>query len=90
MEAILERRRIVRLDIPAIIGEVEDLLRRTRPPISELTAFANTLRNHHDVLRKINREVEGAVDIDNLDAEFEDAFNFDYLVFVAKAKVELK
>lgn len=90
MEALLERRRIVRQDITALIGYVEDLLQTTRPAISELTDLANKLTEHHEVLRKINREVECAVDIDNLEVKFEDAFNFDYLVFVAKSKIELQ
>lgn len=90
MEAHLERRRIVRLEITTIIGQVEDLLPVTRPSISELSELATKLTVHHDELRQINREVEYCVDIDNLEAEYEDAFNFDYLVFMAKSKIELK
>lgn len=52
--------------------------------MSELTELAHKLTVYHDTLRNINQEVEHAVNINNLEAVFEGAFNFDALVYVAK------
>lgn len=62
----------------------------TRPSISELKELLRNLNENHDALKIINREVQDTVEIDELEAEVEDAFEFDALVCMAKAKAEFE
>lgn len=63
MEALLERRRIVRQSTTAIIGKIEDLLPIERPP-SDLKELLRNLTEYREDLKQINREIEDNVDID--------------------------
>lgn len=63
LEALLERRHMVREGIMSIIGKIEDLLPVERPRISELKELLGNLIEYRDVLKMINREVQDTVDI---------------------------
>lgn len=89
MEALFERRRIVREQLTDVVGKVEDLLLVEQPPMSELTHLSKTLTEQNDSLTLINREVENTVDIANLEAEMWDAFQFEARVIRAKVQLEM-
>lgn len=90
MGALIERRRILRERLTIVIGKVEDFLLIKQPPIRELTDLLKTLIYQNDTLENINREKENIGDLEKLETEMFDAFDFQGRVISAKLKLEMK
>lgn len=73
MEALYKRQSQVRRTITQVIADIEPLRQLDRPPICELRNIHRILIYQYNELRRIDKEVEDAVDIDNLEAEVEEA-----------------
>lgn len=90
MEALIERRRIVRDRLTDGMGKVDGFFRLEEPPMRELSNLIKTLTEQNNFLSEINREVESTVEIEKLESEMFGAFDFEATVMSAIVELEMK
>lgn len=73
MKALYERRSRTRKAVAQVFANVERLQQLDRPPICELRRIHLNLIEQYEELKRIDKEVENAVDMDHLEAEMEKA-----------------